>query len=446
MQPKHYLLFFGVMLCTLNAKSQLLATEDRLLSGPMQGHTTEHSISVWIMVDKADSVCLSLRHPISGKLIKQTKAANEPVPYKDACPLIFEFNDLDANTDYHLNLQIDKRTLRKTYYVSTLHANNTCDFSFMLGSCALWVPRGLRWLHPGLEEWIYPQMTKAEGEFMLWLGDYLYYMPGDYSSVEKMYRRYVKTRRYHYMHMDFVRSRPQYAIWDDHEYGPNDSDRDYVYKDTTLAIHRRFWPNPGFGQKEYPGVYFKFSYQDAEFFMMDCRYNRSKPNIKGGEMLGKHQLEWLKNGLKNSKATFKFVAIGSQVLNEMSANESYANFPEEKKDFMDFLEKEKITGVIFLSGDRHHTELIKKPRQNAYPLYDFTCSPITSFRRPTSRTAEKDNPLRVTGTLADYQNFGRIAIEGEPGKRSCTLYTYNNLGKLVWEYTINENELKYFKN
>jgi alkaline phosphatase D len=51
-----------------------------------------------------------------------------------------------------------------------------------------------------------------------------------------------------------------------------------------------------------PGTYYRFSYGDIEFFMLDDRYYRS-PN--GAEddgtktMLGDKQWQWLKHGLKD---------------------------------------------------------------------------------------------------------------------------------------------------
>lgn len=422
-----------------------VSEEEKLLSGPMQGHTTANATSIWVMVKNTDSVLMTLKNNKTGNTHTETVETKNIQAYKEIHPVTLYFENLEPETTYEVILKLDNKELRRTFTVNTLKAPGTADFSFMVGSCALWVPRGLRWMHPGIEEWIYPTMKKEDGDFMLWLGDYLYYFPKHYKSPEGMYKQQVNTRRYHHMHMDFMRSRPQYAIWDDHEYGPNDSDKDFIYKNESLELHKKFWPNPYFGETNNPGCYFHFSYQDADFFMTDGRFYRSPKNAPNAEMLGEKQLQWLMDKLKNSTATFKFVAIGSQVLNNKSANESYNLFPEEKKKLMDFLEAEKITGIIFLSGDRHHTELIKINRENAYPLYDFTSSAITSFRRRTRRSAEKENPDRIKGTLTDKQNYGRVAIAGTVGNRVCTLYTYNNRGKLEWEYKISENDLKFFK-
>lgn len=52
--------------------------------------------------------------------------------------------------------------------------------------------------------------------------------------------------------------------------------------------------------------------------------------------------------------------------------------PEELNELLTAIEREKINGVLFLSGDRHHTELTKVSRAGTYPLYDLTSSPLTS--------------------------------------------------------------------
>ncbi len=438
----------NLFLLTILTINQLLFAqiidEEKLLSGPMQGHTSATSTNIWLMIKNKALVEVKLKDLVSGEeqiLMKHT----DSIPHFDKIfPLTFHFSNLKSNTIYDLDIKLNGKMVRKNMFVKTLHSGENKDFSFLTGSCALWVPKGMRWLHPGNEERIYPHMKKAPGEFMIWLGDYLYYFPKHYKSAEMMFKRYVNTRR-HNLHMDFMRSRPQYSIWDDHEYGSNDSGKDFILKEHSLKLHQLFWPNPSFGTPEVPGIFFKFAYQDAEFFMTDGRYYRTERNMPDGEMLGEEQLQWLMNALKKSTATFKFIATGTQVLNRFSANESYSQFPQEMKKLFDFLEAEKISGVIFLTGDRHHTELIKRDRENAYPLYDFTCSAITSFRRKTSRSPEKNNSDRVPGTLIDKQNYGHIKISGEPGKRVCTFETFNNRGKLIWTYNVSENDLKYFK-
>ncbi len=76
-------------------------------------------------------------------------------------------------------------------------------------------------------------------------------------------------------------------------------------------------------------------------------------------MWGPAQLQWLKDGLVNSRAPFKIVANGNQVLNPISEFEALVNFKTEYDDLIAYIKKNRIPGVVFISGDRHMTELIR---------------------------------------------------------------------------------------
>ena len=51
--------------------------------------------------------------------------------------------------------------------------------------------------------------------------------------------------------------------------------------------------------------------------------------------------------------------MGGQVLNPVTSEfvEDYSNFPEEKERILSELEKANIKGVVFVTGDRHQSEL-----------------------------------------------------------------------------------------
>ena len=103
--------------------------------------------------------------------------------------------------------------------------------------------------------------------------------------------------------------------------------------------------------------------------------------VNNGSFLGSKQLEWLKDGLLNSKAKFKFILFSNQVLNPKTNHETInrGRYKKEKDILLDFIEKESLAGVVFFSGDRHFSE-IHKHTSLSYPLYDFTTSPLSSPR------------------------------------------------------------------
>jgi alkaline phosphatase D len=150
---------------------------------------------------------------------------------------------------------------------------------------------------------------------------------------------------------------PTLAIWDDWDYAGNNSDGTEPGKAQSLRTFKHLWPNPSFGQANDPGIYFKFSWGDVDFFMLDGRYHRSPNDSEDvGEktMLGAAQLAWLKQGLVASRATFKFLVSGGQ-WESRGRSDSWASFMRERNELFQFIRDRRIDGVVLLSGDRHVT-------------------------------------------------------------------------------------------
>jgi alkaline phosphatase D len=165
-------------------------------------------------------------------------------------------------------------------------------------------------------------------------------------------------------------------------------------------------------------------------------------------MYGEQQMEWLKNALLqsngNSNITFKIIATGSQVLNPMSPFDCFRHFSAEYKEMMDFIKDNHINGVVFLTGDRHHSEVIKVDRTDAYPLYDITASPLTSGSHKWSKE-EKDNPSRVVG-IEDMQNYTKISFSGDKKNRAMKVEFFNTKGIKQTEWITTIKELRSSKN
>ena len=114
--------------------------------------------------------------------------------------------------------------------------------------------------------------------------------------------------------------------------------------------------------------------------------------------------------------------------------------PAEQQELLDFLRTARIEGVVFLSGDRHHTELLKRQEPGLYPLYEFTSSPLTSNGRRIPE--EENNPRRVPGTwVTATRNFGIVEVTGPPKERVLTLRTLDGTGKELWKREIRRAEL-----
>ena len=185
------------------------------------------------------------------------------------------------------------------------------------------------------------------------------------------------------------------------------------------------------------------SYRDVDFFLLDDRFYRNSdkaPDSPEKTMLGKQQLAWLKDALLRSKASFKIIANGSQMLNQHRGKEGWHHFPHERAAFLEWLDETGSDGVMFISGDVHYSALTRFERKNSYPLYDLSCSPLTSGAR--SRALDVLKLQVVEGTFVGERNFCQLDFSGPRKSRKLTITVMDADGMPVWSRDINSSELR----
>ncbi len=443
---KKRLLFLATVLSTLS-----LFAQPRIVSGPMLGPVELRDAKIWVEVSP-EVKSVALQYNKKGDKIRKT------IVYKGALgnalnPLSFTVGGLDYNTAYEYRLVIDGKLTARGGQFTTKDLwqwrKPIPEFSFLTGSCSYFnQPEFDRPGTPyGKDVSIFNTMAKEKAAFMLWLGDAWYTREVDYYSDWGLWYRASHDRSVPEL-QDFLKSMPHFATWDDHDYGPNDIGKNYILKETSRQVFNSYFCNPSSGENG-QGIYTMTSWGDADIFLTDNRWWRSadllpdsvngKPN-PAKKMLGDQQMEWLKNSLLYSTATFKIIVVGSQVLNPVSPFDKWRDFPAEYQELMDFLTAHKINGVLFLTGDRHHSEIIKVDRPGTYPLYDITVSPLTSGTHVFG-AAEKNNPYRVFG-LDQQQNYGRFSFSGLRGSRKLTVEFLGVKGEKMGEWSISESDLK----
>ena len=423
----------------------------QIVSGPMLGQVELRDAKIWVEVTPAVKN-LTLIYNKKGSTTKTT------IVYKGTLgnnfnPVEFTVGGLEPNTNYQYQIMADGKVTKAIGEFTTKDLwqwrKPAPDFSFITGSCAYFnEPQYDRPGKPyGGDSSIFEAMAKEKAAFMLWLGDNWYTREVDYYSKWGLWYRAHRDRKMPVL-QNLLKVMPQYATWDDHDYGPNDIGKNYILKEEAREVFKKYWANPSYGHND-EGIYTLVSYGDADIFLCDDRWWRSDADVKDSvngrpnpdkRMLGEKQMTWLKNSLLYSNAVFKIIVMGSQVLNAVSPYDKLKNFPVEYYDLMNFLSEHRINGVLFLTGDRHHSEIIKVDRPGTYSLYDITVSPLTSGTHKFSG-AEANNPYRVYG-LDEKQNYGRLSFSGERNKRKLTVEFLGTKGEKLGEWSINESELK----
>lgn len=443
-----------VLLCALGISGQ--EKPDCLHAGPMLGYAELNEASVWIQTKYPCRVQLrywKAGHPRSSRLsdLVETNAGGDHIAR-------FRLTGLQFGTEYDYELYLGGerveiphagklKTQPRVPDLGELPAGGVDlpAFRVAAGSCA-YVDDPLydaNAPHAGGFE-IFDSIAKARPDVMLWLGDNVYFREADWLSEESMRARYRRDRAIPPIDR-LLGSTRNYACWDDHDFGPNNSDGTFDGRQVAAKVFHDYWMNSPYSRQG-AGVHYRARWGDVEFFFVDQRTFRS-PNAMQETpekvMLGADQFRWLIESLRSSEAIFKIVVAGGQMMNPIAPYEGWADFPYEQKRFIEALRKERIEGVMFLSGDRHHTELIRRDEEGLYPLYDLTSSPLTSKSHEV--IAELNNSARVPGTLVTQRNFATLVFEGRSNERTVTLTTYDVTGRPLWQRRIPAAELMFPK-
>lgn len=256
---------------------------------------------------------------------------------------------------------------------------------------------------------------------------------------------------------------PIYAVWDDHDFGWNDSGRHYPYKEESKKIFLDFFGDQGdvtinshagiyhvayFGE---PGRRVQIIFPDLRTFRdkllpyngnraSDPRFNYtldySPYESADSAMVGEEQWKWIEAQL-NEPADVRVIASSTQFSITHNGYEAWANFPHEQKRMLELIKKTKANGVLFISGDVHYAEISKLIAEGNYPIYDVTSSGITStwdFATP--------NDNRIDGAVME-NNFGLLKIDWKKSDPEITMQIHDVAGKERISRTIKLSELKF---
>ncbi len=423
-----------------------------VVAGPMLGYASMRSATVWIATDRPADV--AVRYWPAGAPEQPVVTAAAAVEASEFDTYVVHVEPLEPGMTYDYEVRVDGRwqaapegsqLQTAPHWRWATRPPEPPNFRIALGSCVYVndTPYDRAGSPYGGGYEIFDAIADTDPQLMLWLGDNTYFREPDVGSPANMAYRYAHDRRLPEMQR-LLASTAHYATWDDHDYGPNDSNRSFIFGSTARQLFEAYWANPSYGMPDTPGVFTHFAWGDVEFFVTDGRSHRAADSAPDGPdkpMLGDAQLAWLLDALSASYATFKIVVVGTQVLNDHSSYEGYDDYDHERQRLFQGLLDRGIEGVVFLSGDRHHTEVLRTDLPGMYPLYDFTSSPLTSGASPA--TSELENPQRVPGTLVVSQrNFGTIDVEGAWEDRRLVLRSWDAEGSMLWEHVVEETALE----
>jgi alkaline phosphatase D len=201
----------------------------------------------------------------------------------------------------------------------------------------------------------------------------------------------------------------------------------------TLQAFKDFWANPNYGVGGTEGITGTFFWEDCQFFILDDRWYRGpRPN---STYFGEQQITWLLDALRFSRASYKVICTGGQILSNAAVYENYALFADERRTLLDSLDKYDITGVVFLTGDRHHSEVTRMTTSGGNVFYDITSSALTST---TSAHPDEPNSFRLPGSMIGERNYAVLDITGPLHARVCQVQFKDAQGKTLYSHILDQ--------
>lgn len=316
---------------------------------------------------------------------------------------------LSLGVTYTLKV-IDKKTIVDQRQFSALNIHNTQPRFAML-SCMSDDYRFSDAIEP-----MWDRLQQQNPEFLILTGDVVYVDSFEYVERKKatefdLWQRYVDSLKriplYHWTKLV-----PAFTTWDDHDYGTNDGDRDFVSKELALKLFRAVYGGhnlPGVWTQGPNGVSSMLSAFGQNFYLMDDRTFRqpNKNQIEKEEFAhwGQGQHEWLLQNLAtHNKASW--IINGNQCFSgiDLSFKESFE--VNSSQEFINFVNELKAiqAPVVFGSGDVHLSEVMRIPQERlGYETFEFTSSAMHSYVG-----GGWENPLRVSGAYCKEFNFMMI--------------------------------------
>jgi alkaline phosphatase D len=245
-------------------------------------------------------------------------------------------------------------------------------------------------------------------QLWIWLGDNVY---GDTTNMAELARKYSEQKN-NPGYSKLLSSVPVVGLWDDHDYGDNDSGFNFPKKRESQKLFLDFFDEPADSpRRKRDGIYDARSFgpdgKKVLVVLLDVRFWRPPPN-SGGDILGEAQWRWLEKTLRESDAQVHLLCSGTQFLPTEHRWEKWNDYPDSRRRLLKLLARLKPPGTVLLSGDRHFSEIMSTENPYGGPdLHELTSSGLTHFWK---NFPNEKNSLRLGEPFVDL-SFGTLEID-----------------------------------
>lgn len=360
-----------------------------LTHGPIVGAVTDSSADIWVRIKIPNTSKVQIVTSPQAENLNQSTSPSVivssllPISYSTTPQSVWDYTwkgtvgHLSPNTKYYYTLDVNGQILSAATYPNSVYPSfktyvtpgQKAEFKVVFYTDFFWnqdaIYNTFQFINRLKQLTLPPAVVFLGGD--LWHADAVIHVQSAVEFINNqrsLFRRAYATNTgvFSYFHNDILSHYPLVHIMDDHDTGVNNADGTFRYKTQSLQILQEYFPTyplPVSGK----GFWQKFSYGQADFFLLDVRSQRSPYTDSNSDpnktMLGKEQFQWLKQSLLQSKATWKFIYTGVVFNSTLGKTDSWMGYMKERTELVRFLKGQSadnttaISGVIFISGDAH---------------------------------------------------------------------------------------------
>ena len=398
-----------------------------LTDAPIVGGVRDSETKVWFRTNQQATV--AVEYSTSPTLENASLSSIHTTQSTADHTGIITLTGLLAETKYYYRLVVDGAPQQFSNYpswTSFAAPGRFRDFTFAVTAD---LENGTK--HPVQAAPVYAQIAADDPHFFLQIGDFDHRRPDSLAEMRSMHRSVrgplIASGADFAEHI--ADEFPVFHVWDDHDYGMNNGDKNFPGRAAALEAFKEYFPTPNLPNPS-QGIWHSFGYAQADFFMLDLRSQRDPftdpegpaKSILDGNNIANGQKAWLKAGLLNSTANWKFVATPVPFNPTTQKKEGWAEYDTERQEILDFINANHIEGVILISGDIHHGGGIDDGTNSGLPEVSVPHTNMTDDHTNTTRSpglwsegilTGVGNPGYVLFRVSQYEV--KIEIKSESG-------------------------------
>lgn len=401
------------------------------LGGPLLGDLGPDSASVWIRTVRPSQVKVKAESS-DGKMIVGYAASSAQTDLTS----VVRLTELKPDTKYRYQIFVDDQFLKlnqKTVF--TTFPSPDCKGVFQIAFGGDFHKSGIHNIH------LMKQIRQRGNQAMILTGDSAV---DDRNNVTALHRSDYLLRDLSPAWQGLAAAMPIYATWDDHDYFDDDLSgipEGFTAEDVRAVreVWTQNWNNPGYGDGK-QGIYFRTRIGPADLIMLDTRSLRKTPNTKNA-FLGDKQMAWLKQQLLQCQGPFVILSSPTMWSDYVTnAKDSWGVWDTEgREELFTLIEKNRIPGVLLISGDRHGTRAFKIPRPSGHTFYEFEVGTLGGMPGPDA-IAEKAGDLQLFGR-ANLKAFGEFEFDTTKTDPQVTFRLVDERGGILEEISILQSQL-----